>query len=125
VPGAAVPDSPSATPGRVPGLHREREPGRPQLRVVVSPDEEICDALVEECDDRVYVRVVMCYDERKACTDDSFVNCPVHVYLKQPLGELSDRNRARARSREASASDRSGTAQLTRSGGAAAPDCSR
>jgi hypothetical protein len=71
-------------------LHREREPGRPQLRVVVSPDEEICDALVEECDDRVYVRVVMCYDERKACTDDSFVNCPVHVYLKQPLGEISD-----------------------------------
>jgi hypothetical protein len=67
--------------------YREREPGRLQLRVVVSTDEGICDAVVEEGDDRVYVRVVMCYDVDEARPDDSVLDCPVHVYLEQPLGD--------------------------------------
>ncbi len=67
--------------------YREREPGRLQLRVVVSPDEGICDAAVEECDDRVYVRVVMCFDENDASETDTLLDCPVHVYLEQPLGD--------------------------------------
>ena len=46
--------------------YREREPGRLQLRIVMSCDEGICDAIAEETDDRVYVRVILCYDEARA-----------------------------------------------------------
>ena len=67
--------------------YREREPGRLQLRVEMSLDEGICDAIAEECDDRVFVRVMMCYDPNEPREDDTLMNCPVHVYLEQPLGD--------------------------------------
>ncbi len=45
--------------------------------------------VVEECDGRVYVRVVMCYDEDEAegNPNDSLLDRPVHVYLEGPLGD--------------------------------------
>jgi hypothetical protein len=67
--------------------YREREPGRLQLRVVMSTCDGICDAIVEECEDRVYVRVVLCYDDSVEPTADQYANCPTHVYLEKPLGE--------------------------------------
>lgn len=67
------------------GYH-ERRPARLQLRIVMSCDEGICDAIAEETDDRVYVRVILCYDEREQSSKVDYVDCPTHVYLEQPLG---------------------------------------
>ena len=47
----------------------------------------ICDAIAEETDDRVYVRVILCYDEREQSSKVDYVDCPTHVYLEQPLGD--------------------------------------
>ncbi|MDQ6777260.1 MAG: hypothetical protein M3071_13820 [Actinomycetota bacterium] len=48
--------------------------------------EGICAALVEEDEDNVYVRVIMCYEELDADTEDHECwDCPVHVYLEKPL----------------------------------------
>ena len=67
--------------------YREREPGRLQLRVAVLPGTEgVCDVIVHEDEDTVYVWVILCYeetdqdDEERECWD-----CPVHAYLDQPL----------------------------------------
>jgi hypothetical protein len=75
--------------------YREREPGRLQLRVPVWVGTEgICAALVEEDEDNVYVRVIMCYEEFDSEDDeceelgtkaDECWDCPVHVYLEKPL----------------------------------------
>jgi hypothetical protein len=65
--------------------YREREPGRLQLRVSRLPSTEgICAAIVDEDEDNVYVRVILCY-EGPPGKDDEYVNCPVHVYLEKPL----------------------------------------
>ena len=41
--------------------YREREPGRLQLRVAVLPGTEgVCDVIVHEDEDTVYVRVILC-----------------------------------------------------------------
>ncbi len=67
--------------------YREREHGRLQLRIVMSSDEGICDAIAEETDDCVYVRVILCYDEATQGPTVDYTDCPTHVYLEQPLGE--------------------------------------
>ena len=51
-------------------------------------DEGICEAAIaEETDERVYVRVILCYDEREQSSKVDYVDCPTHVYLEQPLGD--------------------------------------
>lgn len=82
------PQCPLGNPQRVAQClaFREREPGRLQLRVAVMPGSEgICDAIVDETAHAVYVRVILCYHENKPSRDEDSLNCPVHVYLEQPL----------------------------------------
>jgi hypothetical protein len=67
--------------------YREREQGRLQLRIVMSSDEGICDAIAEETDECVYVRVILCYDEATPGPTGEYADCPTHVYLEQPLGD--------------------------------------
>lgn len=63
--------------------YRERDPGRLQLRVIVHPRTEgACKAIVEENDDEIRVRVLVCYQE---VDEDEYMNCPIHVYLEKPL----------------------------------------
>ncbi len=68
--------------------HREREPGRLQLRVALCRAEGVCNVIVEEDDDTVRVRLIICCDE-DLFEDDrerEYMDCPVHVYLDKPLG---------------------------------------
>lgn len=69
--------------------HREREPGRLQLRVALTRGEGVCDVIVEEDQDTVRVRLLVCYDEDclESWADREYTDCPVHVYLDQPLGD--------------------------------------
>jgi hypothetical protein len=66
--------------------YREREPGRLQLRVPLRSGEGVCEAIVDEHEDAVHVRVLVCFEEDG---DDElhreYINCPVHVYLDGPL----------------------------------------
>ncbi|HEY5262106.1 MAG TPA: hypothetical protein VIJ33_08330 [Solirubrobacteraceae bacterium] len=48
--------------------------------------ERICEAIVDEQENAVYVRVLACYEEdNDVDRDGEYVNCPVHVYLEKPL----------------------------------------
>lgn len=70
--------------------YREREPGRLQLRVALcAVDNGVCNVIVEEGEDAVRVRMLVCWDEDswEPPEDREYVNCPVHVYLDKPLGE--------------------------------------
>jgi hypothetical protein len=62
---------------------REREPGRLQLRVVLGPDEGVCNVLMEEDEDAVTVLILVCGTQIPGDRCD----CPVHVYLEKPLGD--------------------------------------
>ena len=66
--------------------YREREPGRLQLRAVMRGSTEgVCDAIVEEDENGVRVRVLLCWESGDAHWQDrDYVNCPVHVYLDTP-----------------------------------------
>jgi hypothetical protein len=68
--------------------YRERDPGRLQLRVALGGcDNGVCDAIVEENEDTVRVRLLVCYDEDRfdESKDREYMNCPIHVYLNEPL----------------------------------------
>jgi hypothetical protein len=68
--------------------YREREPGRLQLRVPLTRTEGVCEVIVEEHEETILVRVLVCYEEDP--DDDlrpEYVDCPVHVYLDQPLND--------------------------------------
>jgi hypothetical protein len=88
-----APKCPIRNPQRVGHLlgYREREPGRLQLRVSMRPGTDgVCDSIVEETDDAVHVRVILCFEDRDESWDDrEYWNCPVHVYLEKPLGDRS------------------------------------
>jgi hypothetical protein len=58
--------------------HREREPGRLQLRVALCGGEGVCDVIVEEDEDAVRVRLLVCYDEDRFEEDEDreYMNCP-------------------------------------------------
>jgi hypothetical protein len=63
--------------------YREREPGRLQLRVILRPDENVCDVLVKEDDVAVEVLILICGDIKDP---GEAMDCPVHVYLSRELG---------------------------------------
>jgi hypothetical protein len=67
--------------------HREREPGRLQLRAILrARTEGICHAIVEEDEHEVRVRVLLCWEDSDAhWADRDYMDCPVHVYLETPL----------------------------------------
>jgi hypothetical protein len=66
--------------------YREREPGRLQLRVALTLGEGVCSAIVDERPDAVHVRLLICYHEDEDYgPNPEYCNCPVHVYLEQPL----------------------------------------
>ena len=74
---------------------RERSVGELELRVPLSSEPEgACQVIVDERDDEVYVRVLVCYeDEGEEGEDDvrprrrEYTDCPVRVWLERPLGE--------------------------------------
>ena len=84
-----APRCPIGNPQRVGSClaYREREPGRLQLRVALRPRTEgICQAIVHEDQHRVLVRVLVCSEDCEHEPDDrEYWDCPVHVYLEQPL----------------------------------------
>ena len=88
-----APRCPIGNPNRPATLtgYREREPGRLQLRVIVREGTEgVCDAIVEEAEETVRVRVLLCWEDSVAHWQDRYyTGCPVHVYLERPLGGRS------------------------------------
>jgi hypothetical protein len=71
---------------------RERNISELELRVALGGDDRgVCRVILDERDDEVHVRVLVC-----GCDDDNddddrtwreYTDCPVRVWLKQPLGE--------------------------------------
>lgn len=87
-----APDCPVGNPQRVRRAlgFRERNVGELELRVALCRDEGVCEVIVDDRDDEVHVRVVVCCDERddravRAPRD--YTDCPVRVWLDRPLGE--------------------------------------
>lgn len=64
--------------------HMEREPGRLQLRVALRGHEGVCSVLFEEDATAVEVLILVCGEDDPK---DRWTDCPVHVYLDQPLGD--------------------------------------
>jgi hypothetical protein len=84
---------PDANPQRVcnPLGFRERNVGELELRVALGGDDRgVCQIIVDERDDEVYVRVLVCgYDRdgESARTARGYMDWPVRVWLARPLGE--------------------------------------
>jgi hypothetical protein len=51
--------------------------------VALTPDEGVCEVVVEETDNRVEVLILVCGEIEDP---DESVDCPVHVYLSRALG---------------------------------------
>jgi hypothetical protein len=75
---------------------RERNLAELELRVPLSLSEPegACRVIVDERDDQVYVRVLVCYEDEEDEDEDDvrprrreYVDCPVRVWLHRPLGE--------------------------------------
>jgi hypothetical protein len=70
---------------------RERNIGELELRVELGGhDRGVCQLIVDERDDEVFVRVVVCcYDEddESALADREYLDWPVRVWLERPLGQ--------------------------------------
>ena len=71
---------------------RERNIGELELRVALGGGDEhgVCDVIVDEQDDEVFVRVLICYDEDAEwvpIAQREYTDCPVRVWLDKPLGE--------------------------------------
>jgi hypothetical protein len=69
---------------------RERGVGELELRVLLGPGEDgVCQVIVEERVEEVYVRVLVhcAEDDASARRDRGYVDCPVRVELDEPLGE--------------------------------------
>jgi hypothetical protein len=64
--------------------HREREPGRLQLRFVLSLDEDMHEIVVVENEDSVQVFAIVCGPVTSRSSER--VDAPWHVYLERPLG---------------------------------------
>lgn len=69
---------------------RERNSKELELRVLLSgSDYGVCDVIVDEWDDEVHVRVLVCYrdDDGDDWSDRDYLDCPVRTWLDRPLGE--------------------------------------
>jgi hypothetical protein len=69
---------------------RERNTCELELRVPLGGDDGgVCDVIVDERDDEVYVRVLVCYreDDEQLSRDREYLDCPVRTWLERPLGE--------------------------------------
>jgi hypothetical protein len=71
---------------------RERSICELELRVPLTNHEHgACQVVVDEQEDEVHVRVLVCYDDGreddKPLGSREFVVCPVRVWLEQPLGD--------------------------------------
>jgi hypothetical protein len=71
---------------------RERNLGELELRVVLGGDDGgICRVVLDEQDDEIYVRVLVCGcrhdDEDDTRRDREYMDWPVRVWLKEPLGD--------------------------------------
>ena len=82
---------------------RERNVGELELRVALGGDDYgVCEVVVDERDDEVHVRVLLCCpDDEHECSDDhdddddeqpvphrrEYIHWPVRVWLESPLGE--------------------------------------
>lgn len=68
----------------------ERSVGELELRVLLGPGEDgVCQVIVEERDEEVYVRVLVhcAPDDASAPRERHYVDCPVRVELDGPLGD--------------------------------------
>jgi hypothetical protein len=65
--------------------HREREPGRLQLRFVLDVDEHMHDIDVAKDDQSVVVFATVC--ARVTGIRADLVDAPFHVHLEEPLGQ--------------------------------------
>jgi len=69
---------------------RERNVGELELRVLLGGhDGGVCQITVDEHDDEVYVRVLVCRDAAAADSPSGsrdWCDCPVRVWLERPLG---------------------------------------
>jgi len=71
----------------------ERSTGELELRVPLGGhDRGVCRVILDERDDEVYVRVLVCWcddddDDDGTRREREYMDCPVRVWLKQPLGE--------------------------------------
>jgi hypothetical protein len=86
-----APACPVGNPQRVrrPLGFRERSIGELELRVDLGGnDGGVCQVILDERDDEVYVRVLVCYDDDDDAPqpDREYVDCPVRVWLEKPLG---------------------------------------
>jgi hypothetical protein len=75
---------------------RERNVAELELRVALGGDDDgVCQVVVDERDEEVCVRVLVCYVDRDQGDDHDeaptrlrdYVDCPVRVWLERPLGE--------------------------------------
>jgi hypothetical protein len=63
-----------------------------ELRVLLGGDDRgVCRVILDERADEVYVRVLVCVcdddDDDGSAPDREYLDCPVRVWLKQPLGD--------------------------------------
>jgi hypothetical protein len=71
---------------------RERGTRELELRVPLGGDDHgVCRVILDERDDEVYVRVLVCCcdddDNDPTAREREYTDCPVRVWLKQPLGD--------------------------------------
>lgn len=69
---------------------RERNVAELELRVLLGDrDGGVCQVIVDEDDDEIYVRVIVCckYADKPSRGRRHYVDCPVRVSLGRPLGE--------------------------------------
>jgi hypothetical protein len=93
-----APPCPAGNPVRVRRAlgFRERSVGELELRVALGGDDNgVCQVIVDEQDDEVYVRVAVCFrdededeyeDEEARRRRREYLDCPVRVWLEKPLG---------------------------------------
>lgn len=68
---------------------RERSVRELELRVELRGDERgVCQTVIEEHAQEIYVRVLVCRDGRRSKHESrEYTDCPVRVWLDEPLGE--------------------------------------
>lgn len=88
-----APRCPDGNPQRLahPLGFRERNIGELELRVALCRlDNGVCEVIVDEQDDEVHVRVLVCCndrDEEHPSRVREYTDCPVRVWLEKPLGQ--------------------------------------